>query len=121
MDDLTLRLLRRKKLIEFQKKLTAKENLRKEKLDVKKELEKVFVGRAWEVFNAAKNQYPEVIEKIGELLAKLVRKKEVKGPITGEQLMWFFRRMGLNVKLETRIKIFESGELKSLSEKLRGR
>lgn len=123
-EDLTLELIRRKKLLELQKKLAAKKPQRgvegKSALDVDALLNKVFIGRAWEVFRAAQAQYPDVTKKIGEWLAQLINEGKLKGSITGEQLLWFFRKLGLNVRLETRIRVLESGELKSLAEKLKG-
>lgn len=123
-NDLTIEFLRRKKLAELQKKLIAekfKEKTQEKKINVEEELNKVFVGRAWEVFQAAQSQYPELTKKIGEWLAQLINEGKIKESISGEQLLLFFRRLGLNVRLKTEIRVLESGELKSLSEKLRGK
>ena len=35
-------------------------------------LRRVFVGRAWEVFQATQKQYPQVAKRLGEVLAQLV-------------------------------------------------
>jgi DNA-binding TFAR19-related protein (PDSD5 family) len=121
-EDLTIELLRRKKLAELQKKLMAeklKEKSQDKKINVEEALNKVFIGRAWEVFQAAQAQYPELTKKIGEWLAQLINEGKIKESISGEQLLLFFRRLGLNVRLKTEIRVLESGELKSLSEKLR--
>ncbi|MEM4649557.1 MAG: DNA-binding protein [Candidatus Bathyarchaeia archaeon] len=120
-NDLTIELLKRKKLAELQKKFMAekKEKVQDKKINVEEELKKVFVGRAWEVFQAAQIQYPEVTKKIGEWLAQLVNEGKIKKSISGEQLFLFFRRLGLNVKLKTEIRILEDGELRSLADKLR--
>jgi len=121
-NDLTIELLRRKKLAELQKKLMAeklKEKTREKKINVEEELKKVFIGRAWEVFQAAQTQYPELTKKVGEWLAQLINEGKIKESISGERLLLFFRRLGLNVRLKTEIRVLESGELKSLSEKLR--
>jgi len=121
-EDLTIELLRRKKLAELQKKLMTeklKEKSQDKKINVEETLNKVFIGRAWEVFQAAQSQYPELTKKIGEWLAQLINEGKIKESISGEQLLLFFRRLGLNVRLKTEIRVLESGELKSLSEKLR--
>ncbi|MEM2679931.1 MAG: double-stranded DNA-binding protein, partial [Candidatus Bathyarchaeia archaeon] len=55
----------------------------------------------------------------GEWLAQLVNEGKIKKSISGEQLFLFFRRLGLNVKLKTEIRILEDGELRSLADKLR--
>jgi len=87
--------------------------------DPDKILSELFVGRAWEVFRAAETQYPKIARNVKEAFVQLYQKGKFKGLITGEQLLWFFRDLGLNVRLETKIRILESGELKTLAEKLR--
>jgi DNA-binding TFAR19-related protein (PDSD5 family) len=84
-------------------------------------LKTILVGRAWEVLNAASAQFPEATRALEAELARLVREGKLKGPVTAEQLMWLFRSLGLDVRLETKIQVFESGELKSLADKFRGR
>jgi len=44
----------------------------------------------------------------------LVRQGKLKGPITAEQLLWLLRSLGINVRLETKIQVYESGELNRL-------
>lgn len=125
-DDLELERLRRRKLAELRRRLAEQVKSgeagvsSKAELSVDEILRKVFVGRAWEVLAAAEAQYPRIASEIKKGLAFLVREGRVKGPISGEELMWFFRRLGLRVRLETKIRFLESGELKSLAEKLRG-
>jgi len=109
--------IRRKKLEELQKKL-AKKVEKEKKIDVKEILNKTFKGRAWEVFNSASYQYPEPMKKISDLLVKLVLAGKLS-QLNGEQLYTFLRRLGLRVRLKTRIKITEHGKIKSLSEKIK--
>jgi DNA-binding TFAR19-related protein (PDSD5 family) len=82
-------------------------------------LQRVFVGRAWEVWNAAIAQYPQVTKELEGALVKLINSGRLRNQITGEQLFWFFRRLGVRVRLNTKIRIYESGELKSIADKLR--
>jgi DNA-binding TFAR19-related protein (PDSD5 family) len=82
-------------------------------------LKTILVGRAWEVLNAAAAQFPEPTRMLEAELARLVREGRLKGPVTAEQLMWLFRSLGLDVRLETTIQVLESGELKSLADKFR--
>ena len=82
-------------------------------------LKTILVGRAWEVLDAAAAQYPEPTRALEGELAKLVRQGKLKGPITAEQLLWLLRSLGMNVRLETKIQVYESGELKSLADKFR--
>lgn len=124
--DLELEHWKRKKLLEMQRRLLAKQRnsevaTQVEKADPKSLLDKVLVGRAWEVLEAARRQYPVPVQRLMGEMARLVKGGQLKGPISSEQLLWFFRRLGMNVRLETRIRILESGELKSIADKLRGR
>lgn len=120
-----MELWKRKRLLEMRRvmleKEIAKEKPKKdiEEKDPEKVLKKLFVGRAWEVFHAAERQYPAIAQKVKEAFVQLFLQGKFKGPITGEQLLWFFRDLGLDVRLETKIRILESGELKTLAEKLR--
>jgi len=60
MSDRELEAIRRKKLLELRKILASKvETEPKKKTDSKEVLNRLFVGRAWEVLNAAKLQYPQ--------------------------------------------------------------
>jgi DNA-binding TFAR19-related protein (PDSD5 family) len=82
-------------------------------------LKTILVGRAWEVLDAAAAQYPEPTRMLEAELAKLVRDGKLKGPVTAEQLLWLFRSLSLDVRLDTKIQVYESGELKSLADKFR--
>ena len=90
------------------------------KLEPSKVLEKVFVGRAWEVYHAARQQYPGVAHQIFEELALLVQNGSIRDQITGEQLYGLLRQIGLDIRLDTKIQVLEHGELKSIADKFRG-
>lgn len=118
--DKEIEFLKRKKLIEMQRQILAKSKTMNgtEEIDPLKVLSKIFTEKAWEVFNSAKQQYPNTVERIAKDLARLVLKKEIKEPITGEQLLWIFRFLGLDVKMDIKIKFLENGRLKTIAEKL---
>ena len=122
-----LELYRRKKLLEMQMRLLAKKAEGEKKQeepekapDPKEVLNRIFVDRAWEVFEAARRQYPRVTQTLQDELVRLISSGKLKEQITGEQLLWLFRKMGLDVRMETKIRILESGELKTIAEKLKG-
>jgi len=120
-DDTELERLKRQRLAEMQRMLNAKQQKAETgKLEPTKLLEKVFVGRAWEVYYAAKRQYPRIAEQIFDELAELIRTGRLTGKITGEQLYGLLRQIGLDVRLETKIQVLEHGELKSVADKFRG-
>jgi DNA-binding TFAR19-related protein (PDSD5 family) len=121
--DSELERLKRQRLAEMQKRISSKQRHAQDaadKTDPTSTLQKVFVGRAWEVYYAAKQQYPRIAEQILQELARLVQLGQLKGQITGEQLYGLLRQIGLDVRLETKIQILEHGELKSIADKFRG-
>ena len=132
-DDSEIELLKQRRLLEMRRRLLLEraeamkeeeesereEGEEKVKLGPKEVLKKRFVGRAWEVWGAAEAQYPAVTEKIAGAMASLIEAGRLAGPITGEQLYSFFRRLGLRVRLKTKIRIYESGELKTIADKMK--
>jgi DNA-binding TFAR19-related protein (PDSD5 family) len=82
-------------------------------------LGKHFGDRAWEVWNAAKSQYPKVMPQVEKLLVDAVNQGKVKETLDGASLMGFFRQIGIPVHLATRIRISEHGELKTLEQKMK--
>jgi DNA-binding TFAR19-related protein (PDSD5 family) len=58
-------------------------------------------------------------DNIPKLLCDLLKTGKLKGPLTGEQIFSLFRRIGLPVRLKTKIRILESGELKTIADKLK--
>ena len=120
MSDRELEILRRKKLLELKRILEMKKRREEErKSDPREILNEYFVGRAWEVFNAAKAQYPQIARYVEAMLVRLIMEGKIKSKISGEELYWFFRRLGVRVRLKTSIRILEHGELKSLGDKLK--
>ncbi len=106
-----------RRLLELEKRQAA--NQKREPVP-RETLQRVLVGRAWEVLDAAERQYPAPSRVLERELARLVSAGRLKGPVNAEQLLWLFRSLGLDVRLDTKIQVLESGELKPLAEKLRG-
>jgi DNA-binding TFAR19-related protein (PDSD5 family) len=121
-DDSELERLKRQRLAEMQKRVTAKQQSHTEsgRIEPSKVFEKVFVGRAWEVYHAARTQYPIIADQVFQELAGLIQLGKVRGQITGEQLFGLLRQIGLDVRLDTKIQVLEHGELKSIADKFRG-
>jgi DNA-binding TFAR19-related protein (PDSD5 family) len=123
MSDLELEALKRKKLLELKKSLRKKDEALAKKpedeKDPKKFLDRFLIGRALEVLDAAKAQYPEAGTYIEETLVKLIREGKIREKITGEELYSVFLRLGLRIRLPTRIRVLEHGEIKSLEEKIK--
>jgi len=121
-EDKELERWKHRKLLEMRKRWLAKEaGKEKETENPKKVLSRVLIGRGLEVLNAAERQYPEAIPQIKKALAQLISTGKLKGPVDGAQLLWFFKRLGLKIRLETRIRILKHGELKTIEEKLKAK
>ena len=121
-EDSELEKLKRERLAEMQRRMTAKQQAEAPpaKLEPRQILERVFVGRAWEVYHAARAQYPGIADQIFQELAELVQSGKLRGKITGEQLFGLLHQIGLDVRLDTKIQVLEHGELKPIADKFRG-
>ena len=120
-EDSELERLKRQRLAQMQKRMAAKQQneTATAKLGPQQVLERVFVGRAWEVYHAARAQYPGLADQVFEELAVLVQRGQIRGKITGEQLFGLLHQIGLDVRLDTKIQVLEHGELKPLADKFR--
>ncbi|MBS7640687.1 MAG: DNA-binding protein [Candidatus Bathyarchaeia archaeon] len=121
MSDLELEIIRYKKLMELKKQVEKKraESEKPKEINPREILSKFFVDRAWEVFEAAKYQYPEVADYVERVLVKLISEGRIKEKISGEELYGLFLRLGARVRLPTRINIIEDGKVKSLEQKIK--
>ena len=130
-NDSHLDLLKRKRLLEMRRHLleqqarekakvkqgTSKEQ--EEPVDPETILKNIFIGRGWEVWEAARRQYPKTSEEVGKAIVTAHQSGRLREKISGEQLFWLFQRIGLRIRLETHIRILESGEVKSIAQKLK--
>ena len=121
-EDAELERLKRQRLAKMQETISAKQQqaAANNKADPVSALQRVFVGRAWEVYNAAMRQYPHIAQQLFQELARLIQNGQVTGQITGEQLYGLLRQIGLDVRLETKLQVLEHGELKPIADKFRG-
>jgi len=82
-------------------------------------LDKFFGDRAWEVYNAATYQYPQIMPQVEKILVEGMKTGKIKEFIDGAALMGFFRSIGIPVRLQTKIRISDKGELKTLEQKMK--
>ena len=123
LSDKELERLRHKKLAELHRSVGNKAKIEDKRSPDEENprdiLNKVFGYRAWEVFDAARAQYPSQISNIEKTLLKLIKEGKVREMITGEELFVLFRRLGMRVKMETHIRVVEDGKVKTIEEKIR--
>ncbi|MBQ03595.1 hypothetical protein CL673_02640 [Candidatus Bathyarchaeota archaeon] len=121
--DAELDRLKRLRMLELQRRMLQDENAEKEPEKSKDPspreiLETMFSGRAWEVYETAKVQYSTVMPQIEQTLVEGIKSGKIKDSIDGESLFVFLRRLGLNVRLNTKIRYKEHGELKTIGQRI---
>ncbi len=117
MSDRELQATKRGKLRELQRRLAAKQK-KTEKISADNILDGIFKGRAWEVFNSASHQFPDVMGKVKDALVNLALSGKLQ-EVPREPLYLFLRDLGLRVRLDTRIRYTDHGKFKSLAEKIK--
>ena len=119
MSDAELQAIRRRKIKELQRNFA---NRQPEEatgaVNEDEVLNRIFRGRAWEVFNTSSQQYPQIMMKVKQALVQLVLAGKLQ-EVTGEQLYQFLRQLGVDVRLNTSISFAHHGKLQSLSEKVK--
>ena len=129
--DKELERIKQRRLDEMKRKLMLKQIKEQETEESKTEKEKPreptnqqtldrhFGDRAWEVYNAAAYQYPQVMPQVEQILVEGIKTGKIRDIIDGAALMGFFRAIGIPVRLQTKIRISEKGELKTLEQKIK--
>ena len=118
-------LLRQRKALELRKKmLLSQENSQpaqpaQAKLSSRETVRRILEGRGVEVLETARRYYPKEVGQIEDTLAGLIESGRLKGPVSGEELYSFLRRIGLVFNMDVKIRVKEHGELKTLEEKFR--
>ena len=120
-----IEILRQKRALELRKKMLLSQEkpaaavVEAPKLSPRDVVQKILVGRGVEVLETARRYYPKEVGIIEENLARLIESGRLKGPVSGEELYSFLRRVGLSFSMDTKIRVKEHGELKTLEEKFK--
>jgi len=115
-----LELIKRRKLLELEKRLLAKKvEASPETIDYDSIVRARLVGRGEEVLAAAERQFPSETRRIVRALAEAIKSKRLRGPIDGGALYELFLALGMRIRLETKIVYEKKGEEKSISEVLK--
>jgi DNA-binding TFAR19-related protein (PDSD5 family) len=75
--------------------------------------------RGEEVLTLAESQFPIQTKSIINGIVELIGAGEIKQRISGGELLALFRSVGINIRINTSIKIEDHGKLVSFSEKLK--
>ena len=102
-----------------QKKENIKKDIKKREPSEKEILLSYLYDRGDEVLNLAESQFPSETRAIINRIVELINSGEINRKISGGELLSLFRTIGINVKINTTIKIEEHGKYMSFAEKLK--
>jgi DNA-binding TFAR19-related protein (PDSD5 family) len=123
-EDPDIELIKARKLKELREKAAAREKAKTSQLQKHKKspyeiISSSLYDRGDEVLNLAYAQYPVQTEAITAKIAELILSGEITSKISGGELLALFRSVGLNVRVNTTIRIEDHGKFVSFSEKLK--
>jgi len=117
--DKELEYLRAKKMLELRRKIAAAEKPKPKEASNRDILVSKLRDRGLEVLETAEKYYPEKTALIIEKLAEALKNGSIAGPISGGELYWLFRQLGMPLNIPTSINIEKHGKLVPLTEKLK--
>ena len=80
---------------------------------------KYIYDRGDEVLSAAESQYPSQTASVMNRILDLIERGDIQQKISGGELLSLFRMLGLDIRMNTTIKIEDHGKLVSFSDKLK--
>ena len=124
-EDPDIEILKAKKMQEImqrmmkQKKDNIGKDIKKREPSEREILLSYLYDRGDEVLNLAESQFPSETRAIINRIVELINSGEINRKISGGELLSLFRTIGMNVKINTTIKIEEHGKYMSFAEKLK--
>lgn len=123
-DDPDIDIINARKLRELRERAAAMEKVKASSQQPRPKSSREIVSaylydRADEVLDLAYGQYPVQTEAIVTRIARLILSGEITSRISGGELLMLFRYVGLNIRVNTTIKVEDDGKLISFSEKLK--
>ena len=124
--DKELERIKRRRMLELQRRMLQEEKAAEEpekpaEPTPREILDGMFSGRAWEVYETAKIQYPTVMPQVEQALVEGIKSGKIRDRIDGESLFVFLRQLGLNVRLNIKIRYKDHGELKTIGQRIKER
>jgi DNA-binding TFAR19-related protein (PDSD5 family) len=113
----------REQAAEFEKARIERQRLQESNIQHKRSSREIIsdylYDRGEEVLKLAESQFPIQTKSLISEILELIRMGEIKQRISGGELLGLFRSVGINVRVNTTIKIKDHGKLVSLSDKLK--
>ena len=124
-EDSELERLKAKRLAEMQKNISSQQQTQPEEpKEEKKEPtpREILVDnlgfRGLEVLENAERQFPNETAMVVNQISTLIKSGELNEKLDGGQLLYLFRTVGLNVRMDTKINVEQDGKFVSLTDKL---
>ena len=125
-EDPDIAIIKARKMKELRDKAAALEKAKKREQQIAppKETDREIISnylydRGEEVLKLAESQYPFQTKAILARIIELIKAGEISQRISGGELLALFRSIGLNIRVNTSIKIEDHGKLVSLSDRLK--
>jgi DNA-binding TFAR19-related protein (PDSD5 family) len=130
-DDLDIEIIKARKLKEMKEKAAALERAKTSSQQQQQQpppqrqrtardiVNGYLYDRGDEVLSLAYAQYPAQTEAIVAKIAELILTGEISSRISGGELLSLFRSVGLNVRVNTTIKVEDKGKFISFADKLK--
>lgn len=122
-DDPDIEKIKARKLKELREKAAALEKSKANQKPLPTTSREILSGylydRGDKVLELAYMQYPVQTEAIVARIAELILSGEIASRISGGELLALFRSVGLNIRVNTTIRVEDKGKLISFSEKLK--
>jgi DNA-binding TFAR19-related protein (PDSD5 family) len=122
-DDPDIEIIKARKLKELKEKAAAIGKVKARQQQPQKTAREIVFAylydRGNEVLDLAYSQFPAQTDAIVTRIAELLQSGEITSKISGGELLALFRSVGLNVRVNTTIKVEDKGKLISFSDKLK--
>ena len=124
-DDPDIRIIKARKMRELERQAAKYEKMKAKKLHenqprTDREIIRSYLyNRGEEVLNLSESQFPIQTKAVVKKIVELIKVGEINQRISGGELLALFRSIGLNIRINTSIRIEDHGKLVSFSDKLK--
>jgi len=124
-EDPDLTIIKARKMKELQKQAATQEKMKARKdqeSQPRTDMEIIssyLYDRGEEVLDLAKSQFPIQTRAIVRKIVELIKAGEINQRISGGELLALFRSVGMNIRVNTSIRVEDHGKLVSFSDKLK--
>lgn len=124
-EDPDIRIIKARKMKELQKQAARHEKIKARKQQESQPqtdreiINSYLYDRGEEVLNLSESQFPIQTRAIVKKIIELIKVGEINQRISGGELLALFRSVGMNVRVNTSIRIEDHGKLVSFSDKLK--